>query len=76
MDQLRLAIHTPSGVFKYHRSSSFSDLETFSVAGDGNCLEATFQALASSLGVGARDIVDIEVSGDGWVGKGCSGAWR
>ena len=62
MDQLRLRIHTPSGVFKYDRSTSFSDIETFTVEGNGNCLEATFSALASELGVGARDIVDIEVS--------------
>ena len=61
MDQLRLAIHTPAGVFKHYRSTDISDLESFVVAGDGNCLEASFQAKASELGVGARDIVTLEL---------------
>lgn len=61
MDQLRLAVHTPAGVFKHHRSTNVSDLERFLVAGDGNCLEASFQAKASELGITPRDIVTLDL---------------
>lgn len=63
----RLEILDPLGVFKDYKSLTdpVSELESFSVGGDGDCKEATLTALASGLGINARDIVTLQTDESG-----------
>lgn len=62
----RLEIRNPVGVLKGYKGMAdpISELDGFSVAGDGDCLEAQLIALASRLEVEGRDIVVLQTSSD------------
>ena len=59
--QWRLELFSPSGDFKRYveLDDPVESLDSFTVGGDGDSKEATFKALASALGVEARDIVRL-----------------
>ncbi|AFZ66061.1 hypothetical protein [Deinococcus peraridilitoris] len=60
----RLRIYSPSGAYRYDRTLDTAQVTqaglTMTLEPYGNCLEATFSAKAASLGIGDRDIVQIQ----------------
>ena len=62
----RFILRDPLGNEKgsHGMSDPFETLESFAVAGDGNCLEARFRGLASDLDIGPRDVLSLQVRED------------
>ncbi|AFZ67579.1 hypothetical protein [Deinococcus peraridilitoris] len=60
----RLRIYSPTGAYRYDRTLDQAEVTqaglTMTLEPYGNCLEANFSAKASSLGIGDRDIVQIQ----------------
>jgi hypothetical protein len=58
----QLEIRDPFGTLRYTRgiTSIVDTLDSFVIGADGDCKEATFKALSSSLGIGSRDIVTLQ----------------
>jgi hypothetical protein len=69
----RLEIRDAVGTLKYTKGIAdvFQTLDSFTIGEDGDCLEANFKALGSSLGIAARDIVILQTSPTGviWINR-------
>lgn len=62
-----ILVYSPQGEFRtiVTKQSTLSDLDSFIVSADKDCLEAIFTGKAATLGINGRDIIQLQLAGAG-----------